>query len=87
MDRAYGCSAAIGLASEFMSFAAADEIRRWCGRVLGLWLATKQHPKDKRERYDTHSHRQDQKNACYLIDNPGISLNLRSLNIISPRAL
>ena len=32
------------LASEFMSFVAADEMRRWYGRVLDLWLARTETP-------------------------------------------
>ena len=32
------------LTSEFMSFVAADEMRRWHGRVLDLWLARTETP-------------------------------------------
>ena len=34
----------VPLTSEFMSFAAADEMRRWYGRALDLWLARTETP-------------------------------------------
>jgi len=41
--------------------------------VPGSWSITKEHPKDERECHDTHSHGEDQKNACHRIDHVGFT--------------
>ena len=47
--------------------------RKGMSRVPGPRSTAKQHPKDHRERYDTHSYSQDYKDAYYRIDNVGLS--------------